>query len=117
MGDTIVEPRSVARTEMRPEERVDVVPVPHTVESVRHVPRTVMDTVHEHRQVPRTEMVPKCVQDRYEETRLLRFDPQTGAQIGQGPAGLRPSPLLSAGSPHQLGGLDARLASIRARYG
>merc|ERR1712151_1175421 len=79
--ETVVESKSVPRTEMRAEERVEVVSVPRTRETMRQVEKTVMDTVHEQRQVPRTTMVAKCVQDRFEETKVLQFDPQTGTQL------------------------------------
>merc|ERR1712013_516678 len=73
--------KSVPRTEMRAEERVEVVSVPCTRQTTRPVEKTVMETVHEQRQVPKTTMVPKCVQDRFEETKVLQFDPQTGTQL------------------------------------
>merc|ERR1711933_535337 len=88
----------VQRTELVPEERVDTIhetevvqrtvmvpkPVTEIVEEVKEVPRTVLsprtvvDTVVESKSVPRTEM---RAEERFEETKVLQFDPQTGTQL------------------------------------
>merc|ERR1719267_211218 len=66
---------------MVPQERVEQIMVPRIHESVRMVPTVQTETIHEERQVPRTIFEPRCVEDRYEETRILRFDPLSGQQI------------------------------------
>lgn len=80
--------RVVEETVMVPETRQRTVMVPQVVDETVMVPRTVPRTVVEQAMTTRTEMVPEtvmkpqCVQDYYEETRTLRFDPISGQQIG-----------------------------------
>lgn len=77
-------PREVTQTQMIAEDRWEEVPVARQVPVRRVQQCTEYQTVHEQVQVPRTEMVQQCVQDHFQEQRLLTFDPQTGTQMGEG---------------------------------
>eukprot|EP00660_Eupelagonema_oceanica_P012598 gene12598-16401_t len=121
--DTVVEPRAVLRTEMVPQERSETVQVPRTVETTRVVETTVMETVHETVHVPRTVMEPRCVQDCFEETRVLRFDPASGEQIaldgrplalGAQRSAAAPPPAPDAAAPARGGVGDGELRDINS---
>lgn len=82
--------RTIEETIMVPETRHRTVMVPQIVDETVMVPKVVPRTVMERAMVTRTEMVPEtvmkpqCIEDHYEETRVLRFDPITGQQIDSG---------------------------------
>merc|ERR1719221_428157 len=78
--ETIMVPQTVDKTIMVPKVIQEQIMVPKVV------PRTVMEQATQQKtvMVPRTVMQPRCVQDHYTERRVLRFDPATGAQIGDG---------------------------------
>lgn len=79
---TIEEPRLVEKTETVYDDRSFIEHVEKKINRMITVPKQIEHEVQEERQIQRTEMVERCVEDHFQETRTLRFDPLTGQQIG-----------------------------------